>query len=260
MIQLEKICKQYTNHNHTVRAVDNVSFSVDSNERVGIAGGSGSGKSTLLRLIAMLEKPTSGSLRLFGEDVTSIQNHTEIYRSMQMMFQNPLAVIPPRMNLEAFLLEPYINYGLMDVAAAKDDIRKWMQRVDLPENTVNKYPHEVSGGQLQRVVLARIMLMNPKLVLFDEPTSALDPELVGEVLAVIRKIAKELEVTMIIVTHEIGFAKEVADQVVFMEGGVIVEQGDPKIVLEHPKEERTRKFLSRYLTLDSELPLDSAAL
>ena len=176
------------------------------------------------------------------------------------MFQNPLAVIPPRMNLEAFLLEPYINYGLMDVASAKDDIRKWMQRVDLPENTVYKYPHEVSGGQLQRVVLARIMLMNPKLVLFDEPTSALDPELIGEVLAVIRKIAKELEVTMIIVTHEIGFAKEVADQVVFMEGGVIVEQGDPKVVLEHPKEERTRKFLSRYLTLDSEQPLDSAAL
>ena len=114
MIQLEKICKQYTNHHHTVHAVDNVSFSVAPNERVGIAGGSGSGKSTLLRLIAMLEKPTSGSLRLFGEDVTSIQNHTEIYRSMQMMFQNPLAVIPPRMNLEAFLLEPYINYGLMD--------------------------------------------------------------------------------------------------------------------------------------------------
>ena len=260
MIQVEHLCKQYTNHHHTVRAVDDVSFSVAENERVGIAGGSGSGKSTLLRMIAMLEKPTSGILRLFGEEIHSIQHHTEIYRSMQMMFQNPLAVIPPRMNLEAFLLEPYINYGLMDVASAKDDIRKWMQRVDLPENTVYKYPHEVSGGQLQRVVLARIMLMNPKLVLFDEPTSALDPELVGEVLAVIRKIAKELEVTMIIVTHEIGFAKEVADQVVFMEGGVIVEQGDPKVVLEHPKEERTRKFLSRYLTLDSELPLDSAAL
>ena len=128
MIQLENICKQYTNHNHTVHAVDDVSFSVAANERVGIAGGSGSGKSTLLKLIAMLEKPTSGTLRLFGEDVTSIQNHRDIYRSMQMMFQNPLAIIPPRMNLEAFLLEPYINYGLMDVASAKDDIRKWIQR------------------------------------------------------------------------------------------------------------------------------------
>ena len=107
MIQLENICKQYTNHNHTVHA----------------------GKSTLLKLIAMLEKLTSGTLKLFGEDVTSIQNHRDIYRSMQMMFQNPLAIIPPRMNLEAFLLEPYINYDLMDVASAKDDIRKWMQRV-----------------------------------------------------------------------------------------------------------------------------------
>ena len=125
MIQLENICKQYTNHNHTVSAVDNVSFSVAPNERVGIAGGSGSGKSTLLRMIAMIEKPTSGTLRLFGEDIHSIQNYTNLYRSMQMMFQNPLAVIPPKMNLEEFLLEPYINYGLMDVTAAKDDIRKW---------------------------------------------------------------------------------------------------------------------------------------
>ena len=152
MIQLENICKQYTNHNHTVRAVDDVSFSVAENERVGIAGGSGSGKSTLLRMIAMLEKPTSGILRLFGEEIHSIQNHTEIYRSMQMMFQNPLAVIPPRMNLEEFLLEPYINYGLMDIAAAKEDIRQWIKHVDLPETIVQKYPHEVSGGQLLSLI------------------------------------------------------------------------------------------------------------
>ena len=203
MIQLENICKQYTNHNHTVRAVDNVSFSVSPNERVGIAGGSGSGKSTLLRLIAMLEKPTSGTLRLLGEDIHSIQHHREIYRSMQMMFQNPLAIIPPRMNLEAFLLEPYINYGLMDVAAAKDDIRKWIQHVDLPKTIVNKYPHEVSGGQLQRVVLARIMLMNPKLVLFDEPTSALDAVNQKLVLDLMKEVTQALGATVIIVTHNI---------------------------------------------------------
>ena len=246
MIQLENICKQYTNHNHTIHAVDNVSFSVAPNERVGIAGGSGSGKSTLLRLIAMLEKPTSGTLRLFGEEIHSIQNHTEIYRSMQMMFQNPLAVIPPRMNLEAFLLEPYINYGLMDVTAAKDDIRKWIQHVDLPETIVNKYPHEVSGGQLQRVVLARIMLMNPKLVLFDEPTSALDPELVAEVLAVIKDLAKEHK-TMIIVTHEMSFARDVADRVVFMDGGIVLEEGTPEEIFKNPKNERTKQFLERFI-------------
>ena len=246
MIQLEKICKQYTNHNHTVHAVDNVSFSVDPNERVGIAGGSGSGKSTLLRLIAMLEKPTSGILRLFGEEIHSIQNHTDTYRSMQMMFQNPLAVIPLRMNLEAFLLEPYINYGLMDIAAAKDDIRKWIQRVDLPEHTVYKYPHEVSGGQLQRVVLARIMLMNPKLVLFDEPTSALDPELTGEVLKTIKQLADD-HMTMIIVTHEMNFAREVSDRVIFMADGVIQEKGTPEQIFNNPQNDRTKAFLENML-------------
>ena len=223
MIQLEKICKQYTNHNHTVRAVDNVSFSVAPNERVGIAGGSGSGKSTLLRLIALLEKPTSGNLWIFGEDVTSIQNHTEIYRSMQMMFQNPLAVIPPRMNLEAFLLEPYINYGLMDVTAAKDDIRKWIQHVDLPETIVNKYPHEVSGGQLQRVVLARIMLMNPKLVLFDEPTSALDAVNQKLVLDLLQKLHTEQPFGYIFVSHDIGLLQAVTDRIIVMKDGQIVE-------------------------------------
>ena len=228
MIQLEKICKQYTNHHHTVHAVDNVSFSVTPNERVGIAGGSGSGKSTLLRLIAMLEKPTSGSLRLFGEDVTSIQNHTEIYRSMQMMFQNPLAVIPPRMNLEAFLLEPYINYGLMDLTAAKDDIRKWIQRVDLPENTVHKYPHEVSGGQLQRVVLARIMLMNPKLVLFDEPTSALDAVNQKLVLDLLQKLYTEQPFGYVFVSHDIGLLQAVTDRIIVMKDGQIVENIESK--------------------------------
>ena len=223
MIQLENICKQYTNHNHTVHAVDNVSFFVAPNERVGIAGGSGSGKSTLLRLIALLEKPTSGNLWLFGEDVTSIQNHTEIYRSMQMMFQNPLAVIPPRMNLKAFLLEPYINYGLMDIAGAKEDIRQWIRHVDLPETIIRKYPHEVSGGQLQRVVLARIMLMKPKLVLFDEPTSALDAVNQKLVLDLLQKLHTEQPFGYVFVSHDIGLLQAVTDRILVMQDGQIVE-------------------------------------
>ena len=236
MIQLENICKQYTNHNHTVRAVDNVSFSVAPNERVGIAGGSGSGKSTLLRMIAMLEKPTSGTLRLLGEDIHSIQHHREIYRSMQMMFQNPLAVIPPRMNLEEFLLEPYINYGLMDVAAARDDIRKWIQHVDLPETIVNKYPHEVSGGQLQRVVLARIMLTNPKLVLFDEPTSALDAVNQKLVLDLLQKLYQEQPFGYVFVSHDIGLLQAVTDRIIVMKDGQIVETIESKRLKEavHP--------------------------
>lgn len=236
MIQLENICKQYTNHNHTVRAVDDVSFSVAENERVGIAGGSGSGKSTLLRLIAMLEKPTSGTIRLFGEDVTSIQNHRDIYQSMQMMFQNPLAIIPPRMNLEAFMLEPYINYGLMDEASAKEDICKWIQHVDLPESIVQKYPHEVSGGQLQRVVLARIMLMHPKLVLFDEPTSALDAVNQKLVLDLLQKLHQEQPFGYVFVSHDIGLLQAVTDRIMVMKDGHIVEIIESKRLKEavHP--------------------------
>ena len=236
MIQVEHVCKQYTNHHHTVHAVNDVSFSVAPNERVGIAGGSGSGKSTLLRLIAMLEKTTSGTVRLFGEDVTSIQNHRDIYQSMQMMFQNPLAIIPPRMNLEAFMLEPYINYGLMDEASAKEDICKWIQHVDLPESIVQKYPHEVSGGQLQRVVLARIMLMHPKLVLFDEPTSALDAVNQKLVLDLLQKLYQEQPFGYIFVSHDIGLLQAVTDRIIVMKDGQIVETIESKRLKEavHP--------------------------
>ena len=236
MIQVEHVCKQYTNHHHTVHAVNDVSFSVAPNERVGIAGGSGSGKSTLLRLIAMLEKPTSGTIRLFGEDITSIQNHRDIYRSMQMMFQNPLAIIPPRMNLEAFMLEPYINYGLMDVASAKEDICKWIQHVELPESIVQKYPHEVSGGQLQRVVLARIMLMHPKLVFFDEPTSALDAVNQKLVLDLLQKLHQEQPFGYVFVSHDIGLLQAVTDRIMVMKDGHIVEIIESKRLKEavHP--------------------------
>lgn len=236
MIQVEHVCKQYANHHHTVHAVNDVSFSVSPNERVGIAGGSGSGKSTLLRLIAMLEKPSSGTIRLFGEDVTSIQNHRDIYQSMQMMFQNPLAIIPPRMNLEAFMLEPYINYGLMDEASAKEDICKWIQHVDLPESIVQKYPHEVSGGQLQRVVLARIMLMHPKLVLFDEPTSALDAVNQKLVLDLLQKLHQEQPFGYVFVSHDIGLLQAVTDRIMVMKDGHIVEIIESKRLKEavHP--------------------------
>lgn len=236
MIQAEHICKYYTNHNHTVHAVDDVSFTVAEHERVGIAGGSGSGKSTLLRLMAIFGKTTSGTLRLFGEDISQIQNHTEIYRSLQMMFQNPLAVIPPRMNLESFLLEPYINYGLMDMAEAKDDIRKWIRHVDLPETIIQKYPHEVSGGQLQRVVLARIMLMKPKVVLFDEPTSALDAVNQKLVLDLLQKLHKEQPFGYVFVSHDIGLLQAVTDRILVMKDGQIVENIESKRLKEavHP--------------------------
>ena len=140
-----------------------------------------------------------------------------------MMFQNPLAVIPPRMNLESFILEPYINYGLMDMAGAKEDIRKWIRHVDLPETIIRKYPHEVSGGQLQRVVLARIMLMKPKLVLFDEPTSALDAVNQKLVLDLLQKLHKEQPFGYVFVSHDIGLLQAVTDRILVMQDGQIVE-------------------------------------
>ena len=144
------------------------------------------------------------------------------------MFQNPLAVIPPRMNLEAFLLEPYINYGLMDIAAAKENIRQWIKHVDLPETIVQKYPHEVSGGQLQRLVLARIMLMHPKLVLFDEPTSALDAVNQKLVLDLLQKLHTEQPFGYVFVSHDIGLLQAVTDRIIVMKDGQIVETIESK--------------------------------
>ena len=156
-------------------------------------------------------------------------------------------------------MEGLVTVKGLKKAEAKEIAQKYLSEVGMADYGDN-YPVQLSGGQQQRIGIARALAMDPEVILFDEPTSALDPELVGEVLAVIRKIAKELNVTMIIVTHEIGFASEVADQVVFMEGGRVVEEGKPQDILAHPKEARTREFLSRYLTLPPDTAVDSAAL
>lgn len=156
-------------------------------------------------------------------------------------------------------MEGLVTVKGLKKAKAKEIAQKYLSEVGMADYG-DYYPVQLSGGQQQRIGIARALAMDPEVILFDEPTSALDPELVGEVLAVIRKIAKELNVTMIIVTHEIGFASEVADQVVFMEGGRVVEEGKPQDILAHPKEVRTREFLSRYLTLPPDTAVDSAAL
>nr|WP_296009066.1 amino acid ABC transporter ATP-binding protein [uncultured Veillonella sp.] len=263
MIYVKDLAKSFGD-NHVI---ENINMHITPGEKVVIVGPSGSGKSTFLRCLGQLETIDGGSITVDGTVLASTENGVVKYASPQtqhelllrmgMVFQS-FNLFPHMTVLDNIMIAPRMVKGMKD-----DEIspiaEQLLNKVGLWEKR-NMYPSRLSGGQQQRVALARALAMNPEIMLFDEPTSALDPELVGEVLAVIRKIAKELKVTMIIVTHEIGFAKEVADQVVFMEGGVIVEQGDPKVVLEHPTEERTRKFLSRYLTLDSELPLDSAAL
>ena len=254
VIKVEKLSKSFGD----LKVLDEITEEIHQGEVVSIIGPSGSGKSTFLRCLNLLEKPSSGRVIFEGTDITDKKVNIDLHRQkIGMVFQH-FNVFPHLTVLENITITPRLEKKVPK-AEIEAKALGLLKKVGLEEKA-NEYPRKLSGGQKQRLALVRALAMDPEVILFDEPTSALDPELVGEVLAVIRKIAKELEVTMIIVTHEIGFAKEVADQVVFMEGGVIVEQGDPKVVLEHPKEERTRKFLSRYLTLDSELPLDSAAL
>ena len=214
MIEIKKLYKSYGN-NEVLRGIDQT---VSESEVLCIVGPSGSGKSTMLRCINLLEIPTSGEVFIDGELVTN-QNINEIRTKMGMVFQN-------------FNLFPHMTVLLT--------------RVGL-DNKANAYPRSLSGGQQQRVAIARALAMDPEIMLFDEPTSALDPEMVGEVLDVMKDLAKE-GLAMIVVTHEMGFAKEVADKVIFMDEGVIVEQGTPEEVLVNPSEERTKNFLSKVLS------------
>ena len=257
MIDIKQVHKSFGNR-EILKGID---LHVPTGSVTVILGPSGSGKTTFLRTLNFLEKADAGTMQLNDISVdlhkTSNKEILNVRRNTSMVFQS-YNLFSNKTVIEN-IMEGLVTVKKMKKSEARDIAQRFLKEVGM-EGYDDYYPVQLSGGQQQRIGIARALAMDPEVILFDEPTSALDPELVGEVLAVIRKIAKELEVTMIIVTHEIGFAKEVADQVVFMEGGVIVEQGDPKIVLEHPKEERTRKFLSRYLTLDSEQPLDSAAL
>ena len=221
-----------------------ISLDVREGEVVVLIGPSGSGKSTLLRCLNQLETATGGQIVIDGHDVTD--KHTDINKVRQnigMVFQhfnlfNHLNV------MDNMTLAP-VHLKLMTKEQARQEALKLLKRVGL-EDKAEAYPSQLSGGQKQRVAIARALEMKPDIMLFDEPTSALDPEMVGEVLAVMKELARE-GMTMIVVTHEIGFAREVAHRVIFMEGGYIVEEGTPDEVLLHPKEPRTIDFLSKVL-------------
>ncbi len=221
-----------------------ISLDVQEGEVVVLIGPSGSGKSTLLRCLNQLETATGGQIVIDGHDVTD--KHTDINKVRQnigMVFQhfnlfNHLNV------MDNMTLAP-VHLKIMKKEQAREEALKLLRRVGL-EDKAEAYPSQLSGGQKQRVAIARALEMKPDIMLFDEPTSALDPEMVGEVLAVMKELARE-GMTMVVVTHEIGFAREVANRVIFMEGGYIVEQGTPDEVLLHPKEPRTIDFLSKVL-------------
>lgn len=247
-------------HFGKTNVLQNVSFSMEEGNALAIIGSSGSGKTTLLRCLNFLEKPNAGQIivngkTLFDSAVTIKEKDAELRKKrlhFGMVFQQ-FNLFPQYTALENVTLsEKLLAQQRPDFKKNKKEIlseinehgKELLDRMGLAER-MEHYPHQLSGGQQQRVAIARALALKPDILCFDEPTSALDPELTGEVLKVIRSLAEQ-NTTMIIVTHEMAFARDVADQVIFMDGGVIVEQGDPHEVIDDPKEERTKQFLTRY--------------
>ena len=243
MIELKHVCKTFESGTGGVDALKDVSLTIEDGDVYGIIGMSGAGKSTLVRCINLLERPTSGEVIVNGErlDTMTPAQLRAARREITMIFQH-FNLLMQRTCLRNICFPMELN-GVKRADAEKRAM-ELLELVGLPDKA-SAYPAQLSGGQQQRVAIARALAMDPEILFFDEPTSALDPELTGEILKVIRQLADE-HMTMVIVTHEMSFARDVADRVIFMDGGIIVEQGDPKEVINNPKEERTRQFLSRF--------------
>ncbi|HEM4050254.1 TPA: amino acid ABC transporter ATP-binding protein [Streptococcus suis] len=232
---------KYFGENEVLKGID---LDIQQGQVVVIIGPSGSGKSTFLRTMNLLEVPTKGTVTFEGVDITDKANDIfKMREKMGMVFQQ-FNLFPNMTVLENITLSPIKTKGIAK-AEAEAKAKELLEKVGLPDKA-DAYPQSLSGGQQQRIAIARGLAMDPDVLLFDEPTSALDPEMVGEVLAVMQDLAKS-GMTMVIVTHEMGFAREVADRVIFMDGGYIVEDGTPEEVFEHTKEERTKDFLSKVL-------------
>lgn len=242
ILETRDLRKVYGAGDTEVRALDGVHLTVEKGEFVAVVGTSGSGKSTLLHMLGGLDRPTSGSVTVDGREIFQLKDEElTIFRRRKIgfVFQN-YNLVP--------VLNVYENIVLPIRLDGKVEDRAYVEQIIATlglEKKLQNLPNNLSGGQQQRVAIARALALHPDILCFDEPTSALDPELTGEVLKVIRGLAEQ-KTTMIIVTHEMAFARDVADQVIFMDGGFIVEQGDPKQVIDHPQEERTKQFLARF--------------
>ena len=227
-----------------LQALRGVNADIHRGEVLVVIGPSGSGKSTFLRCLNLLELPTAGTITFEGVDITDPQVNINIHRQkMGMVFQH-FNLFPNMTILKNITLAP-VRTGLMNKEQAEKEARELLKRVGL-EDKADSYPAQLSGGQKQRIAIVRALCMKPEVMLFDEPTSALDPEMVGEVLDVMKELAKS-GMTMVCVTHEMGFAREVADRVLFMDEGKILEEGTPGEIFTNPKEQRTKDFLNKVL-------------
>ncbi|WP_314209413.1 amino acid ABC transporter ATP-binding protein [Vagococcus salmoninarum] len=240
MINIKNLHKNF-DKNEVLKGID---FTINSGEVVVIIGPSGSGKSTFLRCLNLLEEPTSGTITFEETDLTAKETDiNQLRQKMGMVFQN-FNLFPHKTVLENLTISP-IQVKKESKAVAEQKANDLLEQVGLSDKR-DSFPNSLSGGQQQRVAIARALAMNPDVMLFDEPTSALDPEMVGEVLSVMKSLA-DSGMTMAIVTHEMGFAKEVADRVIFMDAGVIQETGTPEEIFNHPQNPRTQDFLSKVL-------------
>ena len=240
MIDVKHLSKSFGSN----LVLDDISEHIYPGEKVVIIGPSGSGKSTFLRCLNLLETPSAGTITVDGAEITDPRtNIDQVRRQMGMVFQH--FNLFPNMTIKKNITLAPVRTGLMKQAEAEEEALRLLRRVGLEEKA-DAYPNQLSGGQKQRIAIVRALAMKPKVMLFDEPTSALDPEMVGEVLEVMKELANE-GMTMVVVTHEMGFAREVGTRVLFMDGGKIVEQNTPEEFFAAPREERTREFLSKVL-------------
>ena len=242
LIRVEHVVKEFDGG--AVKALNDCNLSINRGEVVAIIGPSGSGKSTLLRCLNLLEVPTSGSVWFNGVDITDRKIDLDLHRrKMGMVFQH-FNLFPNMTVLKNLTLAP-VHLKLLSKAEADEKARAMLARIGLPDKA-DTFPAMLSGGQKQRIAIVRALMMNPEVMLFDEPTSALDPEMVGEVLDMMRSLAED-GMTMAVVTHEMGFAREVASRVIFMDGGAILEENTPNELFDHPQNPRTQAFLSKVL-------------